>query len=397
MHAPFRHAAVITTCTFGLCLPAWAADQLAAQAVPQPLADTVTIPVKVGGFIDVVGLVGVFDDNNPSGNAAFGADHDHVAPIFKGQGELQVGGRIDSEFSYQIDYELATTSTGGTSTRLEQAYIRYDMTEETTLKAGRFEDWIGFERNDSPTWYRTRLSPLAQLWHGIAPTGVDLGYLPDATWRFDLYAVNGIWSETGIGIAGAASKRSEDIGYGASVTWRSADRGEVKLGAAYDQGTHLGQAPGDAGRPIDTWAVFLSGRFDGIRDRTGLFFFWDLEYVDYKDFAGQGAMVGAMLELTPRIGVSFAATYVDPSDADDAATPYTNPYNTLTVGTNPATGVRGGTYGRDDELTEYCLSLHTRLNERRNVIFNVEVAYQDHAQLRGDVMWLDLELILVFP
>lgn len=355
--------------------------------------------VHAGGFVDVVGLVGAFDDNNRGGNAAFGAG-DHIAPIFKGLGEVQLGGKIESDVAppvfFQADYEVFTNSTGGSDTRLEQLYIRVNLSDELVVKAGRFEDWIGFERNDSPTWYRTRLSPLAQLWHGIAETGVNVAWQPTPAWRFDAYVVNGIWSETGIVTAGVASKRSQDLGYGARATTAVDGVGEFKLGGAFDAGSHLAQKPG-ASSPLNTWSAFVSGKIDVIRESTGVFGFFDIEYVDYDEFAGYGATGGLVKEFTPNIALALAITWLNPNDADSTSTPYQNPYNKLSTGTNPATGIAGGTYGKNDELTEYCLSLVTHPTGNRNFFFNVEVAWQSHAQHRADVAWLDLQLIAVIP
>jgi hypothetical protein len=346
--------------------------------------------LRVGGFVDAVGLVGAFDDNNRAGNAAFGPGS-HVAPVFKASAELQVGGTVDEAFSYQIDYELANDGVGGTATRLEQAYVRWQIDEGLALKGGRFEDWIGLERNDSPTWYRTRLSPLAQLWHGIAPTGADVSYRPAADWRFDLYVVNGIWSETGIVTTGVPSKRSQDIGYGASARWHRNEVGTFTAGAAFDAGTMRAQGPGE-GALDNTWSLFATAHYDGLKEDHGFFCFADVEYVDYQEFAGYGAMIGAVQALTPRISASVALTYVDPDDEDALQ----NPYNTITTGTSPA-GVIGGTYGRDDELVECCVALTTRPTGSDHVRFNTELAYQDHAQTSADVAWLDLQLIVILP
>lgn len=368
---------LLASCTVGAC------------ALTPCVALELDPALRIGGFVDAVGLVGVFDDNNRSGNANFGPG-DHVAPIFKASGELQIGGTVEEDFAYQIDYEIANNGTGGTSTRLEQAYVRWQFDEQLALKGGRFEDWIGLERNDSPTWYRTRLSPLAQLWHGIAETGANLAWRPSAEWKADLYVVNGIWSETGIP-ATPASKESQDIGYGASAAWRRPEIGTFTVGGAYDAGTHLAQAPGASGN-LDTWSVFATAHYDGIKESTGFFCFADVQYVDYDEFAGYGAMVGAVQALTEKISVGVALTYVDPNDEDD----YQNVYNTLSTGTDPATGLPSGTYGKDDELIEYCLSL-TAKPKGKNVIVNAEAALQDHAQEDADVIWLDLQLIVVIP
>lgn len=352
--------------------------------------------LRLGGFVEAVGLVGVTDNNNRGGNAAFGPG-DHVVPIFRANGELQIGGTVETDFSYQLDYEIASTSVGGTSTRLEQAFIRWQIDEQLALVGGRFEDWIGLERNDSPTWYRTRLSPLAQLWHGIAETGANLIWRPAAEWKYNLYVVNGIWSETGIGATpGSASKKAEEIGAGASAAWRRKDLGTVTIGGAFDAGTHLAQAPGVNGTR-DTWGVFATAHYEGLKHDSGFFCFADLEYIDYDDFAGYGAMIGAVQAVSEKASVGLAVTYIDPNTADDAGEPYQNVYNTLTTGTDPSTGAIGGTYGKDDELIEYCLSLTTTPRGTKNVLFNAEFAVQDHVQKRADVLWFDLQLIIVIP
>jgi len=361
---------------------------LSAIALAPVAAVELDPALRIGGFVDAVGLLGVFDDNNGFGNTAFGPG-DHIAPIFKALGELQIGGTVETDFSYQVDYELANDGLGGTSTRLEQAFARWQIDERLALTGGRFEDWIGLERNDSPTWYRTRLSPLAQLWHGIAETGANLAYRPLDSWKFNVYVVNGIWSETGIGAtATTPSKESEDIGYGASAAWRRPDIGTFTFGGAYDAGTHLAQ---NSGGTLDTWSLFATIHYDALTEDTGFFCFADVQYVDYDEFAGYGVMAGAVQELSDIVSVGVAITYLEPND-DDALE---NVYNTQTVGIDASGTI--GKFGHDDEMVEYCLSLLTKPKGSKNVLFNTELAWQDHALERGDVAWLDVQLIVVIP
>jgi len=124
---------------------AYSAD---AKAVMQNLA--------ASGFVDVVYTLSDGTDENNNANNESTEDKK-----FNVSGELDLESEINPRTALRIDMDLSTDISSGI---FEQAFVNYAFDNNMKLKAGVFNNRLGFEREDAPELYQVTHSQLWDIW-----------------------------------------------------------------------------------------------------------------------------------------------------------------------------------------------------------------------------------------
>lgn len=145
---------------------------IAALAIPSVGYSAGMTDVKLDGFIDIVWAVSDGTDEGVNGSEGH----------FGTSGELDLKTKLNGPMMLRLDADLGSTTTGGDSAELEQAFLGWAINNEVMLKAGVFNNNLTFEAEDAPELYQVTHSQLWDVWNtstaenGNNLQGVEISY-----------------------------------------------------------------------------------------------------------------------------------------------------------------------------------------------------------------------------
>lgn len=145
---------------------------VAFMALPAVAHSAAATDVKLDGFVDIVWAVS--DGTDLGINGAEGQ--------FNTSGELDMKTKLSGPISLRLDADLGSSTTGGDSGELEQAFLGWAINNELALKAGVFNNNLSLEKEDAPDLYQVTHGQLWDIWNistaenGNNLQGVELTY-----------------------------------------------------------------------------------------------------------------------------------------------------------------------------------------------------------------------------
>jgi len=130
--------------------------------------------VSINGFLDMVWTVS--DSTDEGVNGADGH--------FDTTGELDFMSKLKGPISMRIDADLNSDPTSD-SANLEQAFLKWDIQNNLSLKAGNFNNNLSWEKEDAPDMYQITHGQLYNIWdistslNGNNLSGLELSYTAD--------------------------------------------------------------------------------------------------------------------------------------------------------------------------------------------------------------------------
>lgn len=113
--------------------------------------------LKHSGFVDIVFTLSDGTDENLNA-----ANESTIDKKFGASGELDLESDLNPRTKLRLDLDL---STGDDSAVFEQARLDYAINQNMGLKAGIFNNNLGFEKEDAPDMYQTSHSQLWDIWN----------------------------------------------------------------------------------------------------------------------------------------------------------------------------------------------------------------------------------------
>ncbi len=144
----------------------------AIMALPAVAHSAAPTDVKLDGFVDIVWAVSDGTDLGINGSEGH----------FATSGELDMKTQLSGPVSLRLDADLGTSTTGGDSAELEQAYLGWAINNELSLKAGVFNNNLTLEKEDAPDLYQVTHGQLWDIWNATTTEsgnnlqGVELSY-----------------------------------------------------------------------------------------------------------------------------------------------------------------------------------------------------------------------------
>ena len=118
-------------------------------------ASTSSMPkVTPGGFLDIVYTLSDGTDKNLDANGDSTIDKK-----FATSGEVDLQTDLNASSMLRFDFDLSTSNAA-----FEQAFINHSLNKDMNLKAGIFNNILGFEKEDAPNMYQTSHSQLWDIW-----------------------------------------------------------------------------------------------------------------------------------------------------------------------------------------------------------------------------------------
>ena len=113
--------------------------------------------LKSSGFIDIIYTLSDGTDENldESGDGTSTIDKK-----FDASGELDLQTNLNPSSQLRFDLDLSTANTA-----FEQAFINHAFNKDMNLKAGIFNNNLGFEKEDAPDMYQPSHSQLWDIWN----------------------------------------------------------------------------------------------------------------------------------------------------------------------------------------------------------------------------------------
>lgn len=145
---------------------------IAALAIPTVGHSAGMSDVKLEGFVDIVWAVSDGTDLGVNGSEGH----------FGTSGELDLKTKLNGPLMMRVDADLGTSTTGGDSAELEQAFLGWAINNEMMLKAGVFNNNLGLEAEDAPELYQITHGQLWDIWNtstaenGNNIQGIELSY-----------------------------------------------------------------------------------------------------------------------------------------------------------------------------------------------------------------------------
>lgn len=145
---------------------------IAALALPTVSFGAGVQDVKLDGFVDIVWAVSDGTDLGVNGSEGH----------FSTSGELDMKTKLSGPIMMRLDADLGSSTTGGDSAELEQAFLAWSINNEMMLKAGVFNNNLTFEAEDAPGLYQVTHGQLWDIWNtstaetGNNVQGVELSY-----------------------------------------------------------------------------------------------------------------------------------------------------------------------------------------------------------------------------
>lgn len=119
-------------------------------------AKTAMRNIDASGFVDVVYVLSDGTDENNNAN-----NESTVDKKFDVSGELDLQSKLNPRTELRMDVDLNTNISSGI---FEQAFMDYAFNNDMKLKAGVFNNRLGFEREDAPDLYQVTHSQLWDIW-----------------------------------------------------------------------------------------------------------------------------------------------------------------------------------------------------------------------------------------
>lgn len=144
----------------------------AIMALPAVAHSADVKQVMLEGFVDIVWTASDGTDLGVNGSEGH----------FATSGELDMKTQLSGPISLRMDADLGTSTTGGDSAELEQAYLGWAINNELSLKAGVFNNNLTLEKEDAPDLYQVTHGQLWDIWNtstaeaGNNLQGVELSY-----------------------------------------------------------------------------------------------------------------------------------------------------------------------------------------------------------------------------
>jgi len=127
----------------------------AMMALPAVAHSAAATDVTLDGFVDMVWAVSDGTDLGVNGDEG----------QFITSGELDMKTKLSGPISLRLDADLGSFTTGGDSAELEQAFLNWTINNELSLKAGVFNNNLGFEKEDAPELYQITHGQLWDIWN----------------------------------------------------------------------------------------------------------------------------------------------------------------------------------------------------------------------------------------
>lgn len=135
---------------------------VAAMTLPAIAQGAGVQQVELEGFIDIVWAVSDGTDEGVNGSEGH----------FDTSGELDLKTKLNGPISMRLDADLNPADGANDSGRLEQAFLTWAIDNNLALKAGVFNNNLGFEREDAPDLYQVTHGQLWDVWNS-ATSGQD--------------------------------------------------------------------------------------------------------------------------------------------------------------------------------------------------------------------------------
>jgi len=176
---------------------------VAAMALPAVANSAGVTDVQLDGFVDIVWAVSDGTDEGVNGSEGH----------FGTSGELDLKTKLKGDVTMRLDADLVTSTTGGDSAELEQAYLSWAIDNKLALKAGVFNNNLTFEAEDAPGLYQVTHGQLWDIWNSsTAESGNNLQGVELTFQQTDFTAFVGFLNDLG----GVPEENS--IKLGATVT-----------------------------------------------------------------------------------------------------------------------------------------------------------------------------------
>jgi len=136
---------------------------MAAALLPAVAQSAEVADIKLDGFVDIVWTASDGTDLGVNGSEGH----------FGTSAELDMKTKLKGPLSLRMDADLNPNAGGGSdSGRLEQAFLGWAINNELSLKAGVFNNNLGFEREDAPELYQVTHGQLWDVWN-VSTTDLD--------------------------------------------------------------------------------------------------------------------------------------------------------------------------------------------------------------------------------
>ena len=126
-----------------------------------PSAVAIELDIKPSGFVDFIWTLTDGTDVGKYGDEG----------QFDTSGELDVETDLKEGISMRFDADLNPSTGGSDSARLEQIFLKWDITQKMSLKGGVFNNKLGFEREDAPDLYQITHGQLWDVWNASTAEG----------------------------------------------------------------------------------------------------------------------------------------------------------------------------------------------------------------------------------
>jgi len=135
---------------------------VAAMTLPAIAQGAGIQQVELEGFIDIVWAVSDGTDEGVNGSEGH----------FYTSGELDLKTKLNGPISMRLDADLNPADGDNDSGRLEQAFLTWAIDNNLSLKAGVFNNNLGFEKEDAPELYQVTHGQLWDIWN-LSTFGLD--------------------------------------------------------------------------------------------------------------------------------------------------------------------------------------------------------------------------------
>ncbi|WP_158971477.1 porin [Paraglaciecola sp. L3A3] len=273
--------------------PVAATLMLALGAVSSAQADD---KLTVGGFIDMSYLS--TDTDGASSESVSGVD----------QVEFNIGYDFGNKLTANVDLEYKNSTDGA---NVEQAFISYAVSDNLSIKAGRFLSYSGWETEEPTGLFQYSGTGYAQYFYGYYQQGVSALYSGDK-FAVAVSVVNDL--------AGPQSTDSEHPGIETMVAFMPTENFTVKAFYSVDGDTKM----------LNTWAAYS---MDSLTLAA--------EYNSSEDTAGAGSEADGYLLMANygfENGLALTVRYHDfevenglITEEDESLTPFAKSQSAITI------------------------------------------------------------------
>ena len=245
--------------------------------------------LTIGGYVDSVLTIADGDDAiNPEGDATI-----DFSSFFQLETEWSVDEFVTGRAEISFDDD------GFDEDNFEEAHVVWAVTEQVSIIAGKFENWLGWEGADAPELYRVNGAystsggsisednndPIGL--YGINTTGVGVIAVPHDQVELALFIVNAIYNDE--------NRDNDSISFGGYIDVSDESLGNVQLDWMYGVEENEGE---------DVFGLDLWGELTAFQEEHGPLLAADFNYTDYDTDSAMAIMAMGNMALPTELPMS---------------------------------------------------------------------------------------------